>query len=148
MSGQDGIRPPVTPTSSTRSRDFRTGGRMRRVTVGQGTAPPPCPCPCLVNSLQSTMEQEPSYLRSPSSSPSLAAVDSSPPSSPGLTAITPPASPGARDPFAGSSKSIKRPRISERHGAQKSIGTLYASTYTAAWCACSRDQAQARKAST
>ncbi|KAM5544423.1 hypothetical protein V8D89_002083 [Ganoderma adspersum] len=68
------------------------------------------------------MEQEQSYLRSPSSSPSLAAVDSSPPSSPGLTAITPPASPGARDPFAGSSKSIKRPRIYERHGSQKSIG--------------------------
>nr|VWO96433.1 Adenylate cyclase [Ganoderma boninense] len=69
------------------------------------------------------MEQEPSCLRSPSSSPSLAAVDSSPPSSPDRTAITPPASPGARDPFAGSSKSIKKPRIYERNGSQKSIGS-------------------------
>ncbi|PIL25484.1 hypothetical protein GSI_13374 [Ganoderma sinense ZZ0214-1] len=69
------------------------------------------------------MEQEQSYLRSPSSSPSLAAVDSSPPSSPGLTAVTPPASPSTRDPFAGSSKSIKRPRIYERNGSQKSIGS-------------------------
>ena len=43
MSGQDGIGPPVTLTSSTRSRDSRTGGRMRR--VGQAEAPPPSSCP-------------------------------------------------------------------------------------------------------
>ncbi|KAI0644292.1 hypothetical protein C8Q79DRAFT_1002184 [Trametes meyenii] len=52
---------------------------------------------------------------SPSSSPSLAPVDSSPPSSPCFEAAfcTPPASPGAKDPFAGSTKSSKRPRIYE-----------------------------------
>ncbi|KAI8974593.1 hypothetical protein BD414DRAFT_498146 [Trametes punicea] len=62
---------------------------------------------------------------SPSSSPSLAPIDSSPPSSPGLTAIyTPPASPGAQDPFAGSTKSNRRPRIYERNVPMKSTGSM------------------------
>ncbi|KAI0819580.1 hypothetical protein BC628DRAFT_1423632 [Trametes gibbosa] len=57
---------------------------------------------------------------SPSSSPSLAPIDSSPPLSPSsLTLHTPPASPGAKDPFAGSTKSSKRPRIYERHEARR-----------------------------
>ncbi|KAI0763830.1 hypothetical protein BD413DRAFT_616152 [Trametes elegans] len=60
------------------------------------------------------------YTPSPSSSPSLAPIDSSPPSSPSFTAIyTPPASPGAQDPFAGSTKSSKRPRIYERDESRK-----------------------------
>ncbi|KAH9926331.1 uncharacterized protein BXZ73DRAFT_49550 [Epithele typhae] len=61
---------------------------------------------------------------SPSSSPSLAPVDSSPPSSPSLTALqTPPTSPGARDPFAGSNKSVKHPRIYERSTFPKASGS-------------------------
>ena len=62
---------------------------------------------------------------SPSSSPSLAPIDSSPPSSPSLYPIkTPPASPGTKDPFAGSSKAVKQPRIYERHGRKRSFGDL------------------------
>ena len=65
--------------------------------------------------------------RSPSSSPSLTAIDSSPPSSSSLAAIcTPPASPGVQDPFAGSSKSVKRPRIYDQNSSHKSHGA-YAS---------------------
>ncbi|KAI0666877.1 hypothetical protein C8Q78DRAFT_983630 [Trametes maxima] len=60
------------------------------------------------------------YTPSPSSSPSLAPVDSSPPSSPCLAAFrTPPASPGVKDPFAGSTKSSKRPRIYERDDSRR-----------------------------
>ena len=62
---------------------------------------------------------------SPGSSPSLDPIDSSPPSSPTLTAIrTPPGSPGVRDPFAGSTKSVKNPRIYERHGSKKSVCSI------------------------
>ncbi|KAI0351872.1 hypothetical protein OH77DRAFT_1429165 [Trametes cingulata] len=57
---------------------------------------------------------------SPSSSPSLAPIDSSPPSSPSpIDICTPPGSPGAQDPFAGSTKSNKRPRIYERDGSKR-----------------------------
>ncbi|KAH9889032.1 hypothetical protein C8Q73DRAFT_737849 [Cubamyces lactineus] len=71
------------------------------------------------------MVDEQYYALFPSSSPSLTPVDSSPPSSPGLAAIsTPPASPGPKDPFAGSSKSNKRPRIYERHDSKKTAGEM------------------------
>ncbi|OSD00130.1 hypothetical protein PYCCODRAFT_1479403 [Trametes coccinea BRFM310] len=68
------------------------------------------------------MHSSETYTPSPSSSPSLAPIDSSPPSSPGhnVAICTPPASPGAQDPFAGSTKSNKRPRIYERGTARKS----------------------------
>ncbi|KAJ8454799.1 hypothetical protein ONZ51_g12819 [Trametes cubensis] len=73
----------------------------------------------------SRMIDEQYYTPSPSSSPSLTPVDSSPPSSPGLAAIsTPPASPGPKDPFAGSSKSNKRPRIYERHDSKRTTGEI------------------------
>ncbi|RPD58859.1 hypothetical protein L226DRAFT_555043 [Lentinus tigrinus ALCF2SS1-7] len=64
---------------------------------------------------------DPDYLSSsPPSSPSLAPIDSSPPSSPSLTAIcTPPGSPGPVHPFAGSTKSTRKPRIYEQHGSRK-----------------------------
>ncbi|KAI0742065.1 hypothetical protein C8Q80DRAFT_1197769 [Daedaleopsis nitida] len=74
------------------------------------------------------MHAESSYdARSPSSSPSLAPIDSSPPSSPSLTAIcTPPGSPGPKHPFAASTKSNRKPRIYER-SSQKSFETFGAS---------------------
>ena len=63
--------------------------------------------------------------RSPSSSPSLPPVDSSPPSSPCLTVVrTPPDSPGPKDPFAGSMKSVRQPRIYERNGSRKSLSDI------------------------
>ncbi|OJT12912.1 hypothetical protein TRAPUB_10543 [Trametes pubescens] len=65
------------------------------------------------------------YTPSPSSSPSLAPIDSSPPSSPSPLALcTPPASPGAKDPFAGSTKSIKRPRIYARDDARRRAANI------------------------
>ncbi|KAI9063833.1 hypothetical protein FKP32DRAFT_1626900 [Trametes sanguinea] len=76
------------------------------------------------------MHYSETYTPSPSSSPSLAPIDSSPPSSPGLNVAicTPPASPGAQDPFAGSTKSNKRPRIYERSTARKSRARAVTST--------------------
>ena len=78
---------------------------------------------CLV-SIPSSRTMDSDYLSSsPPSSPSLAPVDSSPPSSPSLTAIyTPPGSPGPVHPFAGSTKSTRKPRIYERHSSNKSVG--------------------------
>ncbi|KAI0709632.1 hypothetical protein C8T65DRAFT_727341 [Cerioporus squamosus] len=64
---------------------------------------------------------------SPPSSPSLAPIDSSPPSSPSLTALcTPPGSPGPVHPFAGSTKSTRRPRIYERHSSDRPAARTYA----------------------
>ncbi|KAH9855275.1 hypothetical protein C2E23DRAFT_613820 [Lenzites betulinus] len=66
------------------------------------------------------MSESERFSASSSSSPSLAPVDSSPPSSPSPFALcTPPASPGAKDPFAGSTKSSKRPRVYERNDAKR-----------------------------
>ncbi|KAI0365173.1 hypothetical protein BV20DRAFT_1004514 [Pilatotrama ljubarskyi] len=66
---------------------------------------------------------------SPSSSPSLAPIDSSPPSSPSpIDICTPPGSPGAQDPFAGSTKSSKRPRIYERDGSKRLSARVVAFT--------------------
>ncbi|KAL1942971.1 hypothetical protein VTO73DRAFT_4642 [Trametes versicolor] len=65
------------------------------------------------------------YTPSPSSSPSLAPIDSSPPSSPSPLALcTPPASPGAKDPFAGSTKSSKRPRIYARDDTRRRAANI------------------------
>ncbi|KAI0628210.1 hypothetical protein C8Q77DRAFT_1162376 [Trametes polyzona] len=71
------------------------------------------------------MTESARYTPSPSSSPSLAPVDSSPPSSPSPFSLrTPPASPGAQDPFAGSTKSSKRPRIYERNDARRLASSI------------------------
>lgn len=79
-------------------------------------------------STRNAMHDDSDYdARSPSSSPSLDPVDSSPPSSPILHAIrTPPASPGPTHPYAGSTKSDRRPRIYEQHASSKSFGTANA----------------------
>ncbi|CDO68169.1 hypothetical protein BN946_scf184938.g21 [Trametes cinnabarina] len=76
------------------------------------------------------MPRSETYTPSPSSSPSLAPIDSSPPSSPGFSQAirTPPASPGAKDPFAGSAKSSKRPRIYEQNRTRKATGSAAVQT--------------------